>query len=81
MSRSEPNPKSEIIMTVADYVIEFMKLERKFPNGARSTWKNADDTMIEVYGLHYEDLNEEQRLHFWYMATDYDTARECEELH
>ena len=65
-------------MTISEYRIEFKRLEMTYPNGSWGAWDNAADTMKEVYGLHWEDLNEEQELHFWSLATDIDTIRESE---
>lgn len=65
-------------MTISQYRREFKRLEKIYPNGSWGAWDNAADTMKEAYGLHYEDLNEEQELHFWQLATDIDTIRESE---
>ena len=66
-------------MEVSDLIEEFNRLEVLYPNGSWAAWFNAADTMREKYGLHWEDLNEEQTLEFWYFATDIDTIRESEE--
>ena len=65
-------------MTISEMRAEFDRLERVYPNGCWAAWCNAADTMSEVYGLHWEDLNEAQELHFWSLATDIDTIRESE---
>lgn len=65
-------------MTVSELKAEFDRLEKIYPNGSWGAWFNAADTVREVYGLHWENLNEEQTLHFWQLATDIDTIRESE---
>ena len=52
---------------------KYKSYEKKYFQGANSVFQNAADTVHEQYGKHWQDLNLEEELHFWSMATELDS--------
>jgi ribosome-binding factor A len=72
--------ETKIYCQIQDLQKKYKKYEKSHFQGAMSAYQNACDTIHEKYGKHWHDVTLEQKLEFWYLATDLDTIEEMDRL-